>query len=291
MVASEALRRVALTPADIAGGLALSDGALWNQTADDWRVFIARAHAVGCHADSGELVATAAALPYGGALGWVSMVLVAPAWRHRGLASSLLADCIGALQARSVTPMLDATPAGAPIYRRLGFRDGFGFDRWEGTGLAAPAVESARDTQDAEGSIRLAGSGDLDALVALDAQAQGLERRFLLQDFLSRTGSAGWIGDDGRSFLITRQGRRATQLGPLVAADADQALALLGTALAHTSGPVFVDVPQQRAAGLAEWLAQRGFSRQRPFVRMALGDTPALALHATSFALAGPEFG
>jgi GNAT superfamily N-acetyltransferase len=290
MVGSEALRRVALTPADIAGALALSDGALWNQTADDWRVFIARGHAVGCHADSGELVATAAALPYSAALGWVSMVLVAPAWRHRGLASSLLADCIGALQASSVTPMLDATPAGAPIYRRLGFRDGFGFDRWEGTGLAASAAKGARDMQDVEGGIRLAGPGDLEALVALDAQAQGFERRFLLQDFQSRTGSAGWISDDGRGFVVTRQGRRATQVGPLVAADARQAIALLGTALAHTSGPMFVDVPQH-AASLAEWLTQRGFSRQRPFVRMALGETPALALHATSFALAGPEFG
>lgn len=287
MVVSEALRRVALTPADTAGGLALSDAALWNQTADDWRVFIERGHAVGCHANSGELVASAAALPYGDALGWVSMVLVAPSWRHRGLASSLLADCIGALQALGVTPMLDATPAGAPIYRRLGFRDGFALERWEGTALAAPAVEGVRDVA---GGVRLAGPGDLDALVTLDSHAQGVERRFLLHDFLARIGSAGWISEDGRGFVIARQGRRATQIGPLVAADARQAIALLGAALAHSSGPVFVDVPQ-RAAGLTEWLTRRGFARQRPFVRMALGETPALALHATSFALAGPEFG
>ncbi|MEO6030609.1 MAG: GNAT family N-acetyltransferase [Burkholderiaceae bacterium] len=290
MVVSEAPPRVALTRADAPGGVALSDAAGWNQTLDDWRVFIERGRVVGCHAGSGELVASAAALPYDGALGWVAMVLVAPAWRHRGLASALLGDCTRSLRAARITPMLDATPAGAPIYRRLGFRDGFELDRWQGVATAA-----STEVVDVAGSVvipdaRAAGLDDLDALVALDAHAQGVERRFLLHDFLVRAGSAAWIGDDDRGFVVARRGRRATQIGPLIATNPHRAISLLGMALAHTRGPVFVDVPR-RAAGLAEWLGKRGFTRQRPFVRMALGDTPALALHDTSFALAGPEFG
>jgi hypothetical protein len=42
---------------------------------------------------------------------------------------------------------------------------------------------------------------------------------------------------------------------------------------------------------LLTWLRGRGFSRQRPFVRMALGAAPALAGGAQQFIMAGPEFG
>jgi hypothetical protein len=53
---------------------------------------------------------------------------------------------------------------------------------------------------------------------------------------------------------------------------------------------VFLDVPTCRT-GIAAWLAQRGFRRQRPFVRMALGQAQTLAVPARLFVLAGPEFG
>jgi hypothetical protein len=55
-------------------------------------------------------------------------------------------------------------------------------------------------------------------------------------------------------------------------------------------GPVFIDVPV-RAQAFADALAQRGFARQRPFVRMALEATPVLVASTGLFAVAGPEFG
>ena len=143
MAASEALSLGSLTLADVAGGLALSSGAGWNQTADDWAFFIEQGHAVGFRTPDGTLVASAAALAYGGGLGWISMVLVAPPWRHRGLASLLVENCIGRLQAAHITPVLDATPAGAPVYRHLGFRAGFDLERWEGPGAASHGRKSA----------------------------------------------------------------------------------------------------------------------------------------------------
>ena len=124
MAVSEALSLGALTLADVAGGLALSSGAGWNQTADDWRFFIEQGHAVGFRTPSGTVVATAAAIVYSGGLGWISMVLVAPAWRHRGLASLLVENCIQRLRSAHITPVLDATPAGEPVYRHLGIRAG-----------------------------------------------------------------------------------------------------------------------------------------------------------------------
>jgi predicted GNAT family acetyltransferase len=122
MEGSETLSLVALTLSDVAGGLLLSTGAGWNQTADDWAFFIGQGQAIGFRNASGVLVATAAALVYGGGFGWISMVLVAPDWRHRGLASRLVDACVQRLRAFGVTPVLDATPAGQPVYRQLGFQ-------------------------------------------------------------------------------------------------------------------------------------------------------------------------
>ena len=291
MAASEALSLVALGLSDVAGGLILSSGAGWNQTADDWAFFIQHGHAVGFRTASGVLIATAAALAYGGGFGWISMVLVAPDWRHRGLASLLIDSCVKRLRAMNLMPVLDATPAGQPVYRHLGFRAGFEFERWEGT-LPAAAAPSTVDWAGAEaggGSLREADAADLDAIATLDQAAGAVGRRALLQNMLARAGTRAWMARDGSGFAIVRDGQRAAQFGPLVAADPAGALALLGAALHARAGALFLDLPT-RWRELAATLEARGFVRQRPFARMALGGAP-FACGDRLFALAGPEFG
>jgi ribosomal protein S18 acetylase RimI-like enzyme len=284
MGASEPLPLLPLTAADVAGGLALSDAARWNQTADDWRLFIEHGRAMGCRSPSGELIATAATLTYGGNLGWISMVLVAEGWRHRGLAVRLLDDAIKSLQAAQITPVLDATPAGAAVYRRLGFRAGFELERWEGPGgIDAGRVEGAAQA-------RAATLDDLDAIAALDRSALGIGRGFLLQAFLQRPDARAWVAHDGRGFTIARGGRRATQSGALVCGVGAGALELLKAAWASLAGPVYLDVPV-RWASVSAWLEQRGFVRQRPYTRMSLGSAAALTAGDRMFVLAGPEFG
>ncbi len=287
MAGSEALplALVALTADDVEGGLALSGEAGWNQTAEDWALFIAQGHALGYRDAAGKLVATAAAIVYGGGFGWISMVLVTPQWRHRGLASMLLEACMQRLQGLQVTPLLDATPAGEPVYRHLGFRAGFAFERWQGCG--APAMGPA--SVGTEG-VRAAGPGDLEAIAALDRAAHGLGRRSLLRSFLGRGDTRAWMPHDGSGFVIARAGSRATQIGPLVAHDDVGAIALLAAVLHAVVGPIFLDVPR-RWAELAAWLERNAFGRQRPYARMVLGSGAVPACGDRMFVLAGPEFG
>jgi GNAT superfamily N-acetyltransferase len=302
MAASDALAIERLGLDDVAGGLALSDAAGWNQTGDDWSFFIATGIAFGVRDDGGTLIATAAALPHDSATGWISMVLVAAAHRHRGIASQLVAACVAALRETGRTPVLDATPAGAAVYARIGFVPGFAFERWEGDGggpkasqslgglnLESIASESSpRATAGAEGSV--AGAPQPASVIALDRGAGGVDRAPLLRSFLSRPGTQAWLAPRGDGVAIRRAGRRAAQAGPIVAADDAGALALLSAALDGGPGRVFIDVPGHRTA-IAEALTRRGFARQRPFVRMALGDVRAAAARERVFALAGPEFG
>ena len=278
MVPSEALTSVVLGPDDVPGGLALSDAAGWNQTADDWRLFVTQGRVFGLRdSDAGPLVATAAALPYAGGIGWVSMVLVNPAWRHQGLATALMTRCVAHLRGLSATPVLDATTAGQPGYTRGGFEAGFALARWEGTVSAGAAVPSAAHA-------------DVATVCRLDALTSGCDRDFLMANFLQRAGSRVWMAPAASGFALVREGLRATQLGPIVAEDETSALSLLQAALSGLSGRVFLDVPE-RWALLRAWLEQNGFSRQRSFVRMALGAAPIASVNDRLFVLAGPEFG
>lgn len=277
MAPSEALTSVVLGPADVPEALALSDAAGWNQTADDWRLFVTQGRVFGLRdGDAGPLVATAAALPYEGGIGWVSMVLVNPAWQHRGLATALMARCVAHLRSLGATPVLDATPAGQQAYLRIGFEDGFALARWEGTVTATEP--------------RPVPPADAATVLALDAQANACGRGFLLADFLQRAGTRVGMAPARTGFVIAREGRRATQIGPLVAVDESAALSLLQAAVAGLSGRVFLDVPERWAA-LRAWLEQAGFVRQRSFVRMSLGTAPIASVNDRLFVLAGPEFG
>ncbi len=303
------LTAIRLGKSDTADALIRSDASGWNQVAEDWRLFIEFGHTFGFRDTANRLIATAAALPYIGGVGWISMVLVAEDYRHRGLATRLMEDCIRTLTDAGFAPVLDATPAGEPVYARLGFCGGFALDRWERDALGNALAETASGAAgEATGkSFDLARSfappdkacaeignpieaETLDNMARLDARTIGIDRRFLIESFLSRTGSRAWVSSDQRASVIIRAGRRAAQIGPLIANSDAQAIELLDAALASTSSRVFLDVPAYRT-GLTGHLQRRGFRIQRPYRRMALGSSAILQCPEHLYVLAGPEFG
>lgn len=278
MADTESLERVTLGPADIAAALALSTAVGWNQTAEDWALFTARGTAFGLREPQGRLVASAAALPYGDDFGWISMVIVAPDWRRNGLARRLMGDCVALLRGAGRAALLDATPAGAEVYARLGFVELSGMERWEGEGGGARRAAGVERLPPAE----------IDRLIAADRAAFGADRGFLLRDLLARPGAAA-LACDG-AMLVLRRGERALQLGPLLADSASSASRLLSGALALAQGPVFLDLLEPWSS-LAPLLEASGFRRQRPFRRMALGCGALPGAPATLVCAAGPEFG
>ena len=261
-----------LSAADIDGACRLSEEAGWNQTGEDWNVFIQHGSTFGLRR-SGTLVATAAALPYGSGFGFIAMVLVTQADRHRGLATQLVNACVNLLCAHGLKPVLDATEAGRPVYRKLGFTDAFMLQRWKGTATGT-AVPLALPT--------------VDELAPIDAVGFGAERRFLLKSFLSRTGCQAIRAGNG--FALARPGRHAMHIGPVVADSETQAILLVQALLDRLVGPVIIDI-QSSWTSLATFLRQRGFHPQRSFMRMALDCVKPFGDPSRLFAAAGPEFG
>ncbi len=269
---------------DLAGCIALSESANWNQSEADWRLMLEIGHGWGVFAPDGTLAASTLVLPYGARFAWVSMVLVLPAQRRKGYATRLLRVALGDLRRRGLTPLLDATPAGREVYVQQGFRDTWGFARLQAG--AAPPAEAAP-------GVRPLGAADWPSVLALDAPAFGASRERLLRALAARLPAGALVAErDGRmvGFLLGRDGREARQLGPLVAEDTGTARALLAAALGRVAPPLYLDVVDH-APELRRWLEARGFVFQRPFTRMVHGAHAAPGDERRLFLVAGPELG
>ena len=281
MASTDALPLAPLGKRDIAGCMALSAEAGWNQTPDDWSLFLDRGTVFGLSSASGLPDATGAILPYGDAFAWISMVLVTAARRRARIGTRILEMCCTEVTQRQLVAVLDAMPAGEQVYRPLGFEPRFGLTRWQGVGGGRGATSSG---------IRPMGEGDFHAAAAIDAAAFGAERSFLLDSFFRRAPHLAFITESGDGFALARTGRIATQIGPIVAASEPMAAALLDAALDAAAGPVFLDLCD-RWNGLVGQLKQRAFTVQRPFLRMALRHRDPFGDAARTFVIAGPEFG
>lgn len=286
---------VELSEADIADALALSVAAHWNQNAADWATMLRLGQGWGLRAQGpdgrGVLAASTLVLPYDG-FAWISMVLVLPSHRGQGLAARLLRHALAWLDARGLLPVLDATPAGHPVYLRQGFVDTWGFVRYRREAGDRPADEQAP-------GVRALAEADWPAIAALDRPAFGADRLPLLRTLARRLPAAARVldGPQGlRGYVLGRDGREAAQLGPLVAADDAAAQRLLAGALAGIRGAVYADLCDHRDA-LLPWLRERGFLMQRPFTRMvraaaaAPGNAKAPGNPAPCVLVAGPELG
>jgi GNAT superfamily N-acetyltransferase len=263
----------------------LSDEARWNQNEADWRLILQQGAAVGVRRNG--LIASAAVMPYGATFGWICMVLVTSQARRQGLASQLMRDRIDWLASQNAVAGLDATPAGRAVYAKLGFNDIYPLTRLEVGSLGSrPARLPATD-------VKPAGEAELKAIADYDSAVFGEDRRALLATLLRRQPLVAHVAVAGSGiagFVLGRDGRRATQVGPLIAEDADIAIRLLDVALAGIEGPIFIDVPD-RHAKVQAWLAARGFTVQRPYMRMLIGRSTPLDDESRVMAIAGPEFG
>jgi GNAT superfamily N-acetyltransferase len=269
----------------LAGCLALSKAAHWNQNEADWRLMLRFGRGWGITAADGTLAASTIALPYGREFAWIAMVLVLPAHRRKGYASRLLRMALAEMEKQKRVALLDATPAGHEVYVHEGFRDFWSFKRYSlNSGISIAGKERIRKLE----------SSDWEKVLSLDALAFGGSREVVLRNLAARQPKAALVAErNGQvaGFVLAREGRQAMQVGPLVARDEVTARDLLAAALGAVPAPVYVDIADH-AAPLQAWALELGFTIQRPFTRMAHGPGSYAPGDASLvFCPAGPELG
>jgi GNAT superfamily N-acetyltransferase len=256
-----------LTLNDIPQALDLSSGAGWNQIAEDWQTILKlgpdSCFAVDC---DGQLAATTTLVCYGQKLAWLGMVLTKPAFQRRGFARMLVERALEVADTRGIeTVKLDATAQGQPVYERLGFLVEQDIQRWSGRGLKL--------------------TGESDIRHEPDWSAFPAERRRLLESLSRRAKPVG----DGKEFVMRRDGRRASYLGPCVARTREGAAGLIAAALACDDGRWLWDLLPANSSAVA-LATDFGFRVERRLTRMYRGAR-LQGDESMIYAIAGFEFG
>lgn len=253
----------------------LSRLAGWNQTIDDWQMFL-HLEPQSCFAIELDhrIVATTTLLGYGTALAWIGMVLTHPQYRRRGFARRLMEKALECAAARKIQSVkLDATTDGQPLYEKLGFRTEQIIERW------------FRDATPLN-SLQSNSPGAALPSFDLDTQAFGADRRHIFQHLTAR--NRAYASD--QAFCFSRDGSRCRYLGPCVANDSNSARTVIEEALQSSPrSSWYWDLLNTNKPAL-DLAAELGFKPQRRLERMSIGQ-PLAKNDQMVYAIAGFELG
>jgi GNAT superfamily N-acetyltransferase len=267
-------------------GLSLIEG--WNQTMNDWKLLLDNPVNVCIVAEKDKRVAgTATALNHENKVAWIGMVLVDKSLRGQGAGKMLLGEIINRVK-HVESVKLDATPAGEPLYRKLGFVDEYKIFRMTCDALNyGTKMVSGKELPEIN-------QDNISEVLILDRNIFGADRGYLLRKLvIENPGKAFSIkkGIQPEGYIFGRAGSRFNYIGPLGALSQDSARHLISKALASLNGQaIALDIPEDKA-DLIRWLEANGFVMQRHFVRMYLAVNPYPGRVYDQYLISGPEFG
>jgi GNAT superfamily N-acetyltransferase len=214
-------------------------------------------------ADGGGLIGTVTLTRFEPAFATVGMMLVDPAHGGRGHGRTLMGHVLGV--AGETTVALFATAAGRPLYEKVGFET-----------LGLNHSHRGRYTGDPTGMSEPATDADLDAMIDLDRAVTGCDRSALLRAYVPFAERVRVARRDDGSVSgyagLWRHGDLGV-IGPVVAADTDDAIVLASDLAANAGGEVRVEVGEDRAE-LAAWAEATGLTRSATTSLMTLGGRP-----------------
>jgi len=272
---------------DIPAGLSLCRAAGWNQTAEDWAMFLKLSPKGCCVAvdDEGQVRGTVATVRYENRFSWIGMVLVHPAVQRQGIGIQLLRESLQIL-GEEETIKLDATPAGRKVYVQLDFVDEYPITRMELKEVSVSKLENS----DALPVL----TKEMPSVLEIDHRVFGASRGKVLQSVLKRAPQFAFFLQDSEGiegYCFGRKGYLFSHIGPVIARDSDSARKVVSAALRNCQGrPVVIDAPHHSPEWL-QWLSSIGFREQRPLLRMYRGTNAYPGIPEKQFAILGPEFG
>lgn len=266
MLQLRSLRPSELRPASsvvAASGLSTSLDDLRRQDALAGSVLVGAWH-------EGALIGVAGACSYG-ARGIIGPMSVLPESQGQGAGAALLHYLLDWLRSRDIAVItLDATAAGAPLYRRHGFVT----DHWtlHLTRSALLRLSARRDDgrEAAEVRVTPATSNDLPGLARFDKAIFGADRGAMLASFLAHFAGRAVVARRGGTiagYAVVQRWR----IGPYLASDAVAATALIEPLLRlPPRRDAVISLAEINESGRA-LLAAHGFAEARRLERMRLG--------------------
>ena len=236
---------------DLDQAISLSNAEGWNQTEKDWRLLLENSLNTCLVAEHHNKVAgTATALSHSNKVAWIGMVLVNKDFRGQRAGKMLMTHLLDKLgQFKSVK--LDATPAGEPVYTKLGFVSEYIIYR-----MTNPSLKELSCDQSDQG-IKPIQSEHLCEIIKFDKQIFGVDRTYLLEALFRNFPGKAFMFESNNEFccyVLGMDGFRFNYIGPLFAFSSDEAKILLSeTFKSLNNQPVVLDILQDKK-DLIVWL-------------------------------------
>ena len=230
----------------------------------------------------GEPVVSISVVRYGTGFGFLGCYIARPPVRGKGYGIRIWDAGMQRLAGRNVG--LDGVPAQQANYRKSGFRLAWNNARHEGVPSPAP-IPAGVTFVDAR-------SVPFDRLAAYDRRFFPEARDSFLAPWITMAERTALVAlEDGEiaGFGVVRSAVTASRIGPLHAASAAIAGALIGRLAAAMPGPVAVDIPDFNTAGV-RLAGQLGLKPAFETARMYTGPDPAID-RAGLFGVASFELG
>lgn len=262
------------------GALKLSQEMSWPYRLEDWDVALQLGKGFVLER-AGTVIGTAAWWPYGETHASAGMIIVAKTAQGRGYGARLMDALLTSARPRSIA--LNSTAEGQALYQRRGFVPIGVIHQHQGIPSERHAARSDL--------VRSMAVTDFDAIMRLDREATGLERRRMLEKLL-HSGDGYVLQRDGmaRGYAVSRLFGRGHVIGPVVAETATDAQVLIEAALARL-GSVFVRIDTSATSQLGDWLEGIGLEQVGDATTMILGTPAPSSGPARVFAIPNQSFG
>lgn len=214
-----------------------------------------------------NIVGFGAAVDYG-PFAYIGLMSVHPSMQKRGVGRLLLEHLLSWVDARGcATVLLDASPAGAPLYAHYGFQ----VEERTVVLQRAQSTQGEYTSQKSPEGIASLTAEDLQAVVAFDAACFGAERKAVLASY--------WADDPHRALLMRDTNgqisgyviAQAHTIGPWIARNMEAGEQLLAASLALPfADAISVFVSEHNRAAL-RMLTDYDFKQQRTLSHMWRG--------------------
>lgn len=271
-----------MQPEDVPRLHELSVSVSWPHRAADWDMLLRLGRGWAARDGIGRILGSAMWFPYGAGLASVGMVITSPRLQENGAGRWLMRRVLQETQGRA--RMLNATKAAFRLYVSLGFRTLATVHQQNGIVGAVPGFPA---------TARALRPDDRARIMALDRAALGAARPEVLAAVLDAAEAGTVIERDGQlaGFALIRRFGRGRVVGPVVACDDADALALCGPLIAPHRGE-FLRVDTREPEGdFRRFLTTAGIAEYDTVQRMSLEPLPEPQGPGRTYALISQALG
>jgi N-acetylglutamate synthase-like GNAT family acetyltransferase len=266
----------------------LSDCVGWDYGEEEIETVLTCGGIFGHIDETGNLLSSAAIIPFGIELSSIGMVIVHPDYRGLRLGKSIM-EAIVQSDATTMPKMLISTDEGKPLYEKIGFRTVSYVHKYICPTYHAKEHISYSDVY----SVRLYQDNDFSQITKLDRNAVGIKRSEFLKVRIHQskeTVVVKNVSGELVGFGLSIETKANLILGPIVALNDQIATIVIHNLSKDYDGKLRIDIPEENK-GYGQYLERLGFEKVAQPPIMLLGATKLPKRNNTLYGIAAQIFG